>query len=148
MSVEITGVKELEKSMAALAKKYGQETVKGAMEAGQLVRTTAIKSIQDISHGDTVQRYRSNGNSYSHIASKEGDAPNTDTSALASSVQVDATANYVFVGSSLNYAAWLEFGTRRMGAHPWLNPALEKNRKNIKAIFQKKIDGVTNQGLK
>lgn len=148
MSVEITGVKELEKSMAALAKKYGQEVVKGAMEAGQLVRTAAIKSIQDISHGDTVQRFRSGGNSYNHTASKEGDAPNTDTGALVSSIQVDATAKYVFVGSSLKYAAWLEFGTRNMSARPWLNPALEKNRKNIRAIFQKKIDGVTNQGLK
>lgn len=148
MSVEITGVKELEKSMAALAKRYGQEVVKGAMEAGQLVRGDAIKSIQDISHGHDDRRYRLGGNSYNHTVSKEGDAPNTDTGTLVSSIQVDATANYVYVGTTVKYGPWLEFGTRRMGAHPWLNPALEKNRKNIKAIFQKKIDGVTNQGLK
>ena len=148
ISVEVTGVETLQKSMAALASKYGQEVVKGAMEAGQLVRTSAIKSIQDVSYGHDVVRYRNGGNSYNHVASEEGDAPNTDTGTLASSVQVDATANYVFVGTTLKYGPWLEFGTKRMEARPWLNPALERNRKSISDIFQKKIDSVTNQGLK
>ena len=38
-------------------------------------------------------------------------------------------------GSGGNYALHLEFGTRTMGARPFMQPALQKNERKIKEIF-------------
>lgn len=138
--VEVLGVQELEANMEKLAKKFSQDIVEAAIASGEIVRTEAIESIQEVSRGDDVERYREGGNSYMHTASKVGDAPNTDTGALVRSVQVEVGTKYVYVGSSLDYAKWLEFGTRRMGARPWLNPALERKRNEIRKQFDDRIN--------
>jgi len=38
-------------------------------------------------------------------------------------------------GKSLGYARWLEFGTRRMKARPFLRPALTENRSKLYDIL-------------
>lgn len=146
-SVKVTGTKELEESMAALAKRYDRATVQAAIGAGEIIRGKAIRSIQDISNGESQARARLGGATRNVIVSKEGDAPNTDTGTLVASIQVDVTATYVFVGSSLSYATWLEFGTRNMSARPWLYPAVEKSRADIYKHFKLKINNVTRKGL-
>lgn len=133
--------------MAALARRYDKATVQAAIGAGEIIRGKAIKSIQDTSNGETQTRARSGGITRTVIASKEGDAPNTDTGTLVASIQVDVTATYVFVGSSLSYAKWLEFGTRNMSARPWLYPAVEKSRADIYKHFKLEINNVTRRGL-
>lgn len=148
MAIKVEGVQELEKSMAALAKRYGVATAQGAIAAANLVRTEAVKSIQEVSEGEKTVRYNAEGNGRQVTVSREGDAPNTDTGRLVSSIQVDATAKFVFVGTSLEYGKWLEFGTRHMNARPWLYPALERKRKEIQRIFTLKIEAVTRKGLK
>ena len=148
MAIKVEGVQELEKSMAALAKRYGLATAQGAVTSAQLVRTEAIKSIQEVSEGKKAIRYNANGKPRQVTVSRPGDAPNTDSSGLWKSIQVDATAKFVFVGTSLEYGKWLEFGTRRMNARPWLYPALERKRKEIQKIFTLKIEAVTREGLK
>ena len=136
MGAEIKGMDKLEKNFARLSKKYGENVAKATVTGAQLVRTSAVKSIQSVSSGDTVTRYRNGGGSYSHTASKPGDAPNTDTGALAGrTLQVDVRREGVYVGSSLEYAPMLEFGTSKMRARPWLNPALESNRRKIQALI-------------
>ena len=137
--VEVQGIAELERNMAILANKYGEARAKGAFMGGEIVRTSAIDSIHTVSPGNAVTRTRLGGATYDHTASKEGEAPNTDTGRLVSSIHVEATENYVFVGSTLEYAGHLEFGTRSMGARPWLFPALEGNKKNIEKIIGQKI---------
>jgi len=42
---------------------------------------------------------------------------------------------YARVGSGLEYAAFLEYGTRNMQPRPSLRPALDRARPAIKAIF-------------
>ena len=148
MAIKVEGVQELEKSMAALAKRYGLATAQSAIAAANLVRTEAVKSIQEVSEGEKTVRYNAAGNGRQVTVSREGDAPNTDTGRLVSSIQVDATAKFVFVGTSLEYGKWLEFGTRYMNARPWLYPALERKRKEIQKIFTLKIEAVTRKGLK
>lgn len=39
------------------------------------------------------------------------------------------------VGSSIEYAAYVELGTTRQQAQPYLHPALQKNKANIKKII-------------
>lgn len=135
--------KAVEAQLAKLATKYGKATVTAAVASGELVRGTAIKSIQNKSMGSQVTRTTTSGQPYNHTSSKAGDAPNTDTGRLISSIQVETDKKGVTVGSSLKYAKWLEFGTKIMRARPWLWPALEQNRAVIRKIFGKGIDKVT-----
>lgn len=139
MTQTVTGVKEMQASLASLSKKYGDAIAKAAVVAAQSVRADAIKSIQSVSSGDTVTRYRADGTPYKHTASKEGDAPNTDTGELVKSIQVEVKPNGVFVGSRLDYAGYLERNLNR----PWLIPALEKNRKLIRDTIGKSVDKIT-----
>lgn len=149
--------KEVEQELAKLAKKYGKATVDAAIVSAQLVRGEAIKSIQDASMGTHVTRHTSTGSAYNHVAAKAGAAPNTDTGALVNSIQVEGDGGGllgqrmkgIFVGTRLAYGAWLEYGTKKMLARPWLWPALERKRDDIRKIFGKNIDKVTrdNQNL-
>lgn len=139
--------KAVEAELAQLAKFYSKATIDGAITGAQLVRSTAIKAIQSKSSGEVVTRTTAAGEPYNHIASKEGAAPNTDTGALVNSVQVDIAGSGirkgVVVGSRLPYAAWLEFGTSKMAARPWLWPSLEQNRSAIRKLIGKEINKIT-----
>jgi HK97 gp10 family phage protein len=136
LSYDVQGIEETKRNLEKLSKQISADVVKAAIQGAQLVRSTAIKSIQQKSGGQTVTRTREGGGTYEHTAAAEGQAPNTDTGRLVSSIQVEVKAKDVFVGSTLNYAGDLEFGTRRMGARPWLNPALEQNRRTIERLFK------------
>lgn len=146
MTVQIEGVQEVGRKLEALAKMYGRATADAAIAGGQIVRSEAIKRIQEQSPGSAGTRYRNGGGSYTHTASADGDAPNTDTGRLVSSVQVEVTQSFVFVGSTLDYAGWLEWGTTDMAARPWLHPAKEARRDDIERLFQQGVDRVSRQG--
>jgi len=149
--------KEVERELSALAKEYGEATVKAAVTSAQLIRGEAIKSIQYASMGTIVTRHTSTGQPYEHVAAKPGAAPNTDTGALVNSIQVEGDAGGllgqrakgIFVGTRLPYGAYLEYGTKGMLARPWLWPALDRKRADILKIFGKRINDVTqeNQNL-
>ena len=149
MSIEIEGLEELEKDLATLADRYGKATTKAAIEVGQMIRTDAIKSIQDQTMGTYVTRYRLGGAAYQHIASKPGAAPNTDTGRLVASIQVDIKPDLITVGTSLDYGRYLEYGGKSEAtgspnyARPWLNPAVEKNRAAFDKIAEAEADKVT-----
>lgn len=141
--VEVDGLEQVERNLARLGREYGVAVARAAVEAGKLVEGDAIKSIQDASSGHTVTRHQAgSGEPYTHTAADEGEAPNTDTGTLVKSINVEVRPDGVYVGSTLKYAGWLEFGTRQMGARPWLNPALEKNRDDIFKIFKIKVGKV------
>jgi hypothetical protein len=107
------------------------------------IMANAVKSISaDPSPGITYKKYhkKKNGGGFrgNHTASKAGDAPNSDTGNLVQSItamqittQAKGTGGYKglnewSIGSPLDYAAWLEFGTLDMAARPWLSPAVDK----------------------
>lgn len=137
MTTYVEGTEELQANMAKLAEQYGKDIAKAAVAGGELVRGAAIKSIQNTSNGQSVTRYRSGGGGYQHTASSPGDAPNTDTGRLVGSIQTDVRGDNVYVGSTLRYAGHLEFGTMIMRPRPWLNPALESERRNIEKLFER-----------
>ena len=143
MSASVQGAAEVRKNLEALKHKYGQTTADAAVAGGNLVRSTAIRSIQATSSGHEVTRYRNGGGAYAHTASAEGSAPNTDTGRLVSSIFVEIKRDEVFVGSTLEYAGHLEFGTKNMGARPWLDPALEQNRRTIENLFRRGVQRVS-----
>lgn len=72
---------------------------------------------------------RSVVNRIKHQASKKGEAPATDTGALANSIIVEGVTRLTLrVGPTVEYGEYLELGTSRIAKRPFLIPAVEKYR--------------------
>lgn len=128
--MKIEGLDELIKSFEQIASKLERETLRASNAGAQLVRSSAIQSIQTASPSKgPVFRYRAGGNRYKHSPAMKGNAPNTDTGSLVRSIQVEPTRNGSYVGSELPYAATLE------ETHPWLIPAVDRNMAAIQKLF-------------
>ena len=76
-------------------------------------------------------------------ASTPGNPPHSRSGAsgLLGSVfyDVNSAKREAIVGTPLKYGLYLELGTKRMAARPWLRPALERCRAKIKAIITKPL---------
>ena len=132
VKVEVRGLNQVKEAIRL----FGQEVAKSLDEA---LNATGLETISDVKRA--IQRGPKTGRKYQrgrkvHIASAPGQAPATDTGALVSSIYYRRIDDYtVAVGSRLDYAFHLEFGTRRMAARPSWLPAAEKNA----ARLQKRI---------
>lgn len=142
MTVTVTGVNELKAKLKMMGASMEDAVFGGVILTANEVRTDAIKSIQNKSGGTQVRRTRQGGGTYTHTASAEGGAPNTDTGKLVSSVSIELNKGgvYALIGSNLDYAGFLEFGTSKMGARPWLEPALRDNKDNLYDNVSKAAD--------
>lgn len=78
--------------------------------------------------------------SIKHQASAPGEPPATDTGRLINSIVGDAkvVGKQVqgYIEARTAYAGYLEFGTRRMAARPYLTPAVMKNRDRAIALMR------------
>jgi HK97 gp10 family phage protein len=63
-----------------------------------------------------------------HRASKAGEPPATDTGTLASSIESKRDGLVAVVWTEKKYAKWLEFGTKKIEARPFMTPAVEQNK--------------------
>lgn len=120
----------INKSRIVMAK-YEKEVEAIIQRGANLVRNSAVKSIQQ--HG-------SSGNTYgNHTASAPGQPPNSDTGYLASHIFIDMDndSKGASVESQADYSEALEFGTSKMAARPFMQPALEENRKRIVQMYAK-----------
>jgi len=77
-----------------------------------------------------------------HQASAEGKPPARDTSQLVQSIKwwLEGNGRRVVgkVGTNLALGLMLEFGTKKMGARPWLKPSFDKALPTIKNILSRK----------
>lgn len=146
--MSVTGTEELTRNMQKMAERYGKAVADALFVSGKVVEGDAKRSIQTQSAGDTVTRYRSGGGSYQHVVSSPNSAPNTDTGALVRSITTEVISEDVFVMTGLEYAPHLEFGTINMQPRPFLNPALEKNRRRISKLISDAMKKTTNKGIK
>ncbi len=97
-------------------------------EASRIIRKLAIEgqnhvklSFNTSPPGRTYTR-----GSISHTASKPGNAPNVDTGTLRAGIGVEARGTMgQSITSSAEYGPYLEFGTSRMGARPFMRPMFE-----------------------
>lgn len=68
--------------------------------------------------------------------SAPGEAPAVDTGRLRASIthriEHDGGESVAYVGTNVEYAPHLEFGTKRMAPRPFMVPAIERNREWIK----------------
>lgn len=60
-----------------------------------------------------------------------------DTGALKGSITHEVTNDSVTVGSPLDYSVYVELGTSKMAAQPYIRPAFENNQPKIKALVEK-----------
>ncbi|HMW02618.1 MAG: HK97 gp10 family phage protein [Blastocatellia bacterium] len=73
-----------------------------------------------------------------HQAAGPGEPPAVDTGVLRGSIQVEQkTPLTCVVRTNTEYAAFQEFGTTEMPAHPFLLPAVEKARPGFQAAMSK-----------
>lgn len=144
--INVTGHEQVMRNLRKLGVDVERAVKEAVSATAQGVRGTAVKSIQKRSYGHPSKRQRQGGGTYTVIASKPGDPPNTDTGRLVNSIAVEPMqpATTMYVGTSVEYGRWLEFGTGTMAERPWLQPALQRNEKvltqQLTAAIQRQID--------
>jgi len=124
------------KARVTRAPKYAKVEAKYA----SVVRNIIASGVQDTMNTakTSIQQHQSKGRTYgNHTASVAGNPPNSDTGFLANNIfmVLDADKLGGAVESRADYSGFLEFGTSKMGARPYLQPALEENRPKIRRMF-------------
>jgi HK97 gp10 family phage protein len=63
----------------------------------------------------------------------------TDDGYLKGSIQERIEKDRAIVFSNMEYAIYNEYGTSRMGAQPFMRPAINENRKNLVDLWLEKF---------
>jgi hypothetical protein len=126
VKVEIKGLKEVNAALQAYGKDLGNSLA-------LIVDATALEAVTDVRKAiqgppKTGREYaRGINNDKVHRASAPGEAPATDGGALVSSIYNESRGKYAkAIGSRLDYAYYLEFGTFKMAKRPSWIPAVER----------------------
>lgn len=109
---------------------------KAVQASALLVQEMAVKNIQQGTRTGRTYRRRS----ITHKASAAGEYPKSDTGRLAGSIRTDFSFLNASVGSDLNYSTWLETGTNKMAARPWLSRTLQEQSPKIQKIVDAAIE--------
>tara|TARA_Y100000593_G_scaffold94776_1_gene195927 strand:- start:1778 stop:2221 length:444 start_codon:yes stop_codon:yes gene_type:complete len=108
------------------------------------IRNTAVVSIlQNARAGNEVTRYNP---TRTIRTSKAGDPPASDSGFLANQISLKISANKfeADIISNADYSEALEFGTLKMAARPFMQPAAEQARSK----FRNNITKAIKSGLK
>jgi len=109
------------------------------LEAVDLVRNEVEETLTGDRHG---RMYFVPGTRQDYIASAPGEAPASRLGDLRRSVKggLEMYRGMLtgFVGSDLDYAPLLEFGTVRMEPRPWLGPSFDRCAGDIKRMWTKR----------
>ena len=139
INVQVRGVEEVQNAIRA----FGAEI---ADQVSKAVEATALEALTDVRKA--IQGPPKTGREYPrgvngdkvHRASAPGQAPATDTGALVSSTYIRRVDSFIqAIGSRLDYAFYLEFGTLRMEPRPSWMPAAEKNAPRLEKRFARII---------
>jgi hypothetical protein len=81
---------------------------------------------------------------YGAHPSAPGEPPRKQTGRLRASVahEVDPTSLTARVGTNLKYGRWLELGTNRLAARPWLRRALNETRPAVRRLLARRPPGL------
>ena len=132
VNVTVAGVEQVR----AAIREFGRDIEKQVTDA---VNATGLETISDVKR--SIQSGPKTGRVYrrrtvEHRASAPGQAPATDTGRLVSSIYFKRVGKYTAaIGSPLDYAQYLEFGTMEMEPRPSWIPAAEKNAPRLEKRF-------------
>ena len=141
MTFKFSGVEEATKALEKVKEDLEKDMKEILLGGGQLIRGEAIRSIQQGSKsGKTYKKYNP---TRTHKASAPGEAPASDTGFLVSNIRVKEQKDVVQVRSEASYSKFLEYGTSKMLARPFLFPATERSRPKIQqAVFNKVVQTI------
>ncbi len=128
VTMSVRGSEQLRRNLARLAGAERRRAQQDGLEAGIRVVETHVKV--NLSQQGSGEIYR-RGN-VEHQASAPGEPPAVDTGNLRSSVMVDdVTPTQATLGVHSDYGEYLEFGTSRMEARPYVRPAIDEHEGEI-----------------
>lgn len=79
-----------------------------------------------------------------HVSSAPGEPPNNDTGVLVGNIEtVQLTPLKVEVSSNAPYSAYLEFGSSKMAPRPFMTPAAQMARDEVRDIVAKGVAQAT-----
>lgn len=138
---------KLHKSVSGLVADIEAGTRKAVVDSTLLLDETAKKLIAKRSSGEKQTRYSPKREV---VASKPGDAPNTDTGRAIQSIFFDIKDEGLrgIVGTKLRYLIGLEFGTKHVAARPWLSTALKLVKKDMAKEFNVRFTKAVRRGSK
>lgn len=114
------------------------EATKVTEGAADVMAENMKKSI--LTGAKSGQQYFSNGRR--HQSSSPGQAPANNTGALVRSIKVKKNGRNATITISKDYAIYLEFGTSKMRARPFIIPAFLKTKK----WFTDKLNSIASKG--
>lgn len=137
-NVRIRGLEELQAQLGRITNAT-EDVIEGAIT--DLVLLTHSKAVTGIQHGPKSGKTYRRGN-VTHRASAPGQYPASDTGRLATGVLMELPAGNMTgrVGTNVVHGEYLEFGTSRMAARPWLFPSFEDATRNVAADLQRRFD--------
>lgn len=125
--------KGVQEALSKLSRSHKPAVMNALETAGTLIRSKAIENIN--SGGRSGRTYKRGKKGY-HVASAPGEFPATDSGALVKDISVERLADSVTIGSRKEpHGYFLEFGTVKMGARPWLRPSAKQEEKNINRLL-------------
>lgn len=78
-----------------------------------------------------------------HVPSRPGQPPNNDTGVLAGNIEVvNKRPGVVEVSSNAPYSEYLEYGTSKMAARPFMRPTRDKMEKPVRRFVQQGINRI------
>lgn len=141
MDVQIDGLSQLTRQLGDLVGDADAVMLEAITRVVTDTRAEAIRGIQrGPASGRVYEKYEPRR---THQASAPGQYPMSDTGRLANSVDFNLPAPGRFegmVGTNVVYGRYLEFGTSRMAARPWLMPSFEKAKVGVEKRLRKAIE--------
>lgn len=136
--VKITGRQRVRARIEGLA---GPEVVqavgKALFVAGSKIQTYAQHSITE---GSVSGK--------GHVASLPGQPPKADTHTLDRQIETTQVEPLkVRVSSNAPYSKFLEYGTSRMAARPFMMPALRANRREVTRLVRDAVKRAVRKGV-
>lgn len=122
-----------------LQSEYERNAKQLVSRAAAMVHATAVQSITDGNKtGETYEKYNPRR---THRASAAGEPPAADTGYLHNNIfmDIDSDGLGASVESRAEYSAYLEFGTANLAARPFMQPAVEANRRAIRDLAVRMI---------
>lgn len=129
---------EVRFNTAAILERAREGAKRGIVAATEEVRNEALRLILETPKSGRTYRRRG----VVHQASAPGQPPASDTGTLVGRITTNYDRLDQLVGvvtARTAYAAYLEFGTRRMAPRPFMRPALANKRDDVVQIVGRAI---------
>lgn len=141
MTIEVSNIDKVARQMGAKEDEVLKNVKRALLSSGNLIKKIITDSMQKEPKGGKIYTR----GSVSHQASAPRQAPAVDTGRLVSSINVDFRPDRYYVDAGVlpvevEYARYLEYGTRKMQPRPFIAPARVKARRPVERKFQRAVE--------